>query len=72
MPSPCGDSAGEGGQKELLYKEGKWQAENLKRCTISKHDVIEEVLTNLNERTLENIQDVYIESRDKISLIKKV
>ena len=58
------------GEKELLFTNGKWIEESLQRCTISKEDVMEEIRFTLNETTLNSVQEIYMETSGKISLIK--
>jgi uncharacterized membrane protein YcaP (DUF421 family) len=58
------------GEKEIIYENGRWHKQNMNRCTISKEDVLEEVRDKLNQNGLEGIEQIFIESSGKISLIK--
>lgn len=53
-----------------LYKDGKLNDKNLKKCLISFGDIMEEVRLNLHQNTLDNIDEIFMERTGKISLIK--
>lgn len=57
------------GEKKLLFAKGVWHIKNMKDCTISKEDVMEEIRTSLHQHTLQNVDEIYIETSGKISLI---
>jgi uncharacterized membrane protein YcaP (DUF421 family) len=44
---------------------------NMKRCTISYGDVMEEVRLLLNQNSLDNISEIFMERTGKISVIEK-
>ncbi len=53
-----------------LYKEGKLNDKNLKKCSISFGDIMEEVRITLNQNSLDNVEEIFMERNGKISLIK--
>ncbi len=55
-----------------LYKEGKLNDKNLRKCLISFGDLMEEVRLKLNQNSLDNIEEIFMERTGKISVIKKV
>jgi uncharacterized membrane protein YcaP (DUF421 family) len=59
------------GESRLLYKNGKIQWKNMKRSSLSLHDLEESIRQELNENSFDNIDEIYIESNGKISVIKK-
>ena len=54
-----------------LYKEGKLNDKNLKRCMLSFGDIMEEVRLKLNQNSLDNIDEIFMERTGKISVIEK-
>ncbi len=54
-----------------LYKDGRLNDKNLKKCLLSFGDIMEEVRINLNQNSLDNIDEIYMERSGKISVIKK-
>lgn len=54
-----------------LYKEGKLNDKNLKRCLLSFGDIMEEVRLSVNQNSLDNIEEIFMERTGKISVIKK-
>ena len=59
------------GEKIKLYANEKIVKKNLIRCSLSDKDLMEEVRLTLNELTLQNIKEIYMERSGKISIIKK-
>jgi uncharacterized membrane protein YcaP (DUF421 family) len=59
------------GKCVLLYKDGKFIEENMKRTNISENDILEEARLNLQSGSLEKVKEVYIERTGEISFIKK-
>lgn len=53
-----------------LYKNGQFNQKNLRRCALSKGDVMEEVRLHLKEESLENVKEIFMERTGKISIIK--
>ena len=54
-----------------LYKEGKLNDKNLKKCMLSFGDIMEEVRLKLNQNNLDDIDEIFMERTGKISVIKK-
>jgi uncharacterized membrane protein YcaP (DUF421 family) len=54
-----------------LYKEGKLNDKNLKKCLLSFGDIMEEVRLKLNQNSLDNVDEIFMERTGKISVIKK-
>jgi uncharacterized membrane protein YcaP (DUF421 family) len=54
-----------------LYKEGKLNDKNLRKCLLSFGDIMEEVRLKLNQNSLENIDEIFMERTGKISVIEK-
>ena len=59
------------GKPLLLYKDGTLNAKNMKKCSLSYGDVMEEVRLSLNQNSLDNIEEIYMERTGKISMIEK-
>lgn len=59
------------GKPLSLYKDGILNDRNLKKCTLSYGDVMEEVRLLLNQNSLDNISEIFMERTGKISVIKK-
>jgi len=54
-----------------LYKDGILNIKNLRKCTLSFGDVMEEVRLRLNQNKLDNVDEIYMERTGKISVIEK-
>ncbi len=59
------------GKPLSLYKDGILNDRNLKKCTLSYGDVMEEVRLLLNQNSLDNISEIFMERTGKISVIVK-
>jgi len=59
------------GKPLSLYKDGILNDRNLKKCTLSYGDVMEEVRLLLNQNSLDNISEIFMERTGKISVIIK-
>jgi len=59
------------GEKTILFINGKVVAKNLLFCSISQKDLLEEVRLKLNESTLENVKEIFMERNGQISVVKK-
>ncbi len=55
-----------------LYKEGKLNDKNLKKCSVSYGDIMEEVRISVNQNSLDNIDEIFMERTGKISVIMKI
>jgi uncharacterized membrane protein YcaP (DUF421 family) len=54
-----------------LYKDGKLNDKNLKKCMLSFGDIMEEVRIKIDQNNLDNIDEIFMERTGKISVIKK-
>lgn len=59
------------GEKTLLYKNDTILKKNMFRCSVSYKDLMEEVRLQLNETSLENVWEIYMERSGKLSIVKK-
>jgi uncharacterized membrane protein YcaP (DUF421 family) len=60
------------GMPYSLYKDGKLNDKNLRRCLLSFGDLMEEVRLKLDQNNLDNIEEIFMERTGKISVIKKI
>jgi len=58
------------GKPLSLYKDGRLNNKNLKRCSLSLGDIMEEIRLTLNQNTMENIDEIFMERTGKISMLK--
>ena len=59
------------GRARCLYDNGKMNRVNMFATGISRKDIMEEVHSQLNQDTLDNVQQVFMERSGQISIIKK-
>ena len=59
------------GQKFLLFKEGTFDEKNLKKTSITKEDMMEELRINTQKDALTDIKEVYLERTGEVSFVKK-
>jgi len=59
------------GEEVLIFKEGKMLHENMKQCMVSEKDLLEEVRTNSNLASLNEVDSAYVERNGQISIVKK-
>jgi uncharacterized membrane protein YcaP (DUF421 family) len=59
------------GESESLYKGGNFNTPNLRKNYISHHDLMEGVRTQLNENSLDNVDEVFIERNGRLTVAKK-
>ncbi len=59
------------GKPLSIYKDGILNEKNLKRCSLSFGDIMEEVRLNVNDNSLENIDEIFMERTGEISVIEK-
>ena len=54
-----------------LFKNGELNKKNLRRCSLSEGDIMEEVRRRINQKTLDDVEEIYMERTGKISVIQK-
>jgi uncharacterized membrane protein YcaP (DUF421 family) len=54
-----------------LYKEGKLNDKNLRKCLLSFGDIMEEGRRKINQNGLDNVDEIFMERTGKISVIEK-
>ena len=59
------------GKEMSLYRNGKINENNLKKCSISRGDLMEGVRVEGNVRGLNEIEEAFMERNGQISVIKK-
>ena len=59
------------GEKILLYRDGNFMPENMRRVNITEHDILEDERLQLQSADLNKVTEVYLERTGKISFIKK-
>ena len=59
------------GKPISLYKDGILNKENLRKCALSYGDVLQEIRLTLNEDSLDNIDEIFMERTGNISVIQK-
>lgn len=59
------------GEQLLLFKNGQVQEENLAQAMMNKKDLMSDIRTQGGTNSLAEIEEVYMESSGKISVVKK-
>ena len=59
------------GSKIILFKNNTLLKKNMMRCCVSHKDLQEEVRLILNETTMDNVEEIFMERSGKISIVKK-
>jgi uncharacterized membrane protein YcaP (DUF421 family) len=59
------------GKPTSLYKNGKLNEKNMRRCDITKGDLMEGLRHNANLESLEEAKDIFLERNGHISVVKK-
>lgn len=59
------------GRETLLYKEGKFFEENMRREKITHADILEELRIKMQLNSLEEVTEVYFERNGEVSFVKK-
>jgi uncharacterized membrane protein YcaP (DUF421 family) len=59
------------GRPMSLYKDGILNDKNLRKCSLSYGDVMEEVRLKMEQNNMDNIEEIFMERTGKISVIKK-
>lgn len=59
------------GSKKSLYKNGVPNKANMQNVQMSHNDIMEEIRLNLNQDSLQDVEEIFIERTGKISIIKQ-
>ncbi len=59
------------GQRCLIYKDGKFIKENMRKADITTLEVYEDLRADQQTESLEGIDEIYVEKTGEISFIKK-
>lgn len=59
------------GKPLSLYKDGILNDKNLRRCSLSYGDVMEEIRLTLHQSNMDHIEEIFMERTGKISVIEK-
>ena len=59
------------GEKILLFQDGTFMKENMRRVNITEHDILEDLRLTVQLNSLEKIQEAYMERTGEISFVKK-
>jgi uncharacterized membrane protein YcaP (DUF421 family) len=59
------------GERILLYKNGSFQKDNMKRTNISEQDIFEELRMQCKTNEIDKMMEVYMERTGELSFIKK-
>jgi len=59
------------GYRHSLYKNKELNERNMQRTHISKDDVYEGVRLEINENTLDDVKEIYMEKTGQISVVKE-
>jgi uncharacterized membrane protein YcaP (DUF421 family) len=59
------------GDKVLLYKNGGFISDNLRKSVISKNEIEESLRLEMQNMTLENIDMIFMETNGRLSFIQK-
>jgi uncharacterized membrane protein YcaP (DUF421 family) len=59
------------GNSYVLYKDGAFVKENMNKANISDNDILEELRLQCNTKSMDKIQEIYLERTGKISFIEK-
>jgi len=59
------------GNNYVLYRNGEFVKENMKKANISDNDILEELRLQCKCKEMDNIKEIYLERTGKISFIQK-
>jgi uncharacterized membrane protein YcaP (DUF421 family) len=59
------------GERSSLYADGQFNIENMKRSRISDKDIKEGLRLQINDDSLDQVKEIFIERSGEISIIKK-
>ena len=58
------------GKEWILYSNGKFYAENMRKCFLTDGDLLESIKLHANTTSFENIKEIYMERSGRVSVIK--
>ena len=58
------------GSSFILYKNGAFHKESLKKCNITEDEIMDEVRTSLHQDKLDNIREINMERSGRLSILK--
>ena len=59
------------GRNYLLYSNGNFNEENMRKTNITQNDIEEEMRINCQSSSMEKIKEVYLERTGEVSFVKK-
>lgn len=59
------------GNNYVLYKDGAFIKKNMIKANISDNDILEELRLQCKTKSMDNIQEIYLERTGKISFVEK-
>jgi uncharacterized membrane protein YcaP (DUF421 family) len=59
------------GERFLIYQDGKFIVENMKKADVTKLEVYEDVRVQFQTESLEQFEKIYVEKTGEISFVKK-
>lgn len=59
------------GEPVLLFKEGTYFRDQMRRCDMTENDIYEELRVNLHLNSMDSVTEVYMERSGKISFVLK-
>ena len=59
------------GKSLLLYENGQYNRNNMKKANITQNDIMEQLRLKLNMSTLDEVEQIYFERTGKVSFVKK-
>ena len=59
------------GESKLLYREGSWRRDNMRKKLISEKDVMESVRDKANIDDLSKVKSIWLERDGQITVVKK-
>jgi len=59
------------GYRRSLYHNGEMREDNLRKTSVSKDDLMEGVRLEINQNSLDEVEQIFIEKTGEISVVKK-
>jgi uncharacterized membrane protein YcaP (DUF421 family) len=59
------------GEKILIFKNGKIDEQNLRKCLMTHDDLISDVRLKVNADNFDNVEEIYMENTGELSVILK-